>query len=456
MKLFNTLSKKKEDFSPTGDNLVKIYVCGVTPYAPSHIGHALKSVVFDVLRRYLDYSGYNVKHIENFTDIDDKMIKSASEQNLSIEELASRNIARYLAEMDALNVIPAHQYPRATEEIPKILDMIKVLESKGIAYAVNGSVYFRVRSKNNYGKLSRRSLEDMQAGARVEVDGNKEDEMDFALWKAQKSGEPAWDSPWGPGRPGWHIECSAMSLTYLGETVDIHGGGRELMFPHHENEMAQSESYTDIEPFVRFWMHNGLLMMGEEKMSKSIGNIITISEALEKFSPDALRLFFLSAHYRSPLTYIEDTVSGHEHAADRLKHALQPNSVPADSGSLDDTQFVERFKVAMNDDMNTPKALAVIFDLARGINRAKENTHDVSRAQDTLRTLSGVLGLTLQNRKESNEGDVATLIELLIQTRNELRCDKQYKSADRIRDRLAELGYVIQDTDQDTTWSRRP
>ena len=358
--------------------------------------------------------------------------------------------------MDALNVIPAHQYPRATEEIPKILDMIKVLESKGIAYAVNGSVYFRVRSKNNYGKLSRRSLEDMQAGARVEVDGNKEDEMDFALWKAQKSGEPAWDSPWGPGRPGWHIECSAMSLAYLGETVDIHGGGRELMFPHHENEMAQSESYTDIEPFVRFWMHNGLLMMGEEKMSKSIGNIITISEALEKFSPDALRLFFLSAHYRSPLTYIEDTVSGHEHAADRLKHALQPNSVPADSGSLDDTQFVERFKVAMNDDMNTPKALAVIFDLARGINRAKENTQDVSRAQDTLRTLSGVLGLTLQNRKESNEGDVATLIELLIQTRNELRCDKQYKSADRIRDRLAELGYVIQDTDQDTTWSRRP
>ena len=456
MKLFNTLSKKREDFSPTGDNLVKIYVCGVTPYAPSHIGHALKSVVFDVLRRYLDYSGYNVKHIENFTDIDDKMIKSASEQNLSIEELASRNIARYLAEMDALNVIPAHQYPRATEEIPKILDMIKVLESKGIAYAVNGSVYFRVRSKNNYGKLSRRSLEDMQAGARVEVDGNKEDEMDFALWKAQKSGEPAWDSPWGPGRPGWHIECSAMSLAYLGETVDIHGGGRELMFPHHENEMAQSESYTDIEPFVRFWMHNGLLMMGEEKMSKSIGNIITISEALEKFSPDALRLFFLSAHYRSPLTYIEDTVAGHEHAADRLKHALQPNSVPADSGSLDDTQFVERFKVAMNDDMNTPKALAVIFDLARGINRAKENTHDVSRAQDTLRTLSGVLGLTLQNRKESNEGDVATLIELLIQTRNELRCDKQYKSADRIRDRLAELGYVIQDTDQDTTWSRRP
>ncbi|MDP7628360.1 MAG: cysteine--tRNA ligase [SAR202 cluster bacterium] len=456
MKLFNTLSKKKEDFSPTGDNLVKIYVCGVTPYAPSHIGHALKSVVFDVLRRYLDYSGYNVKHIENFTDIDDKMIQSASEQNLSIEELASRNIARYLAEMDALNVTPAHQYPRATEEIPKILDMIRVLESKGIAYPVNGSVYFRVRSKNNYGKLSRRSLEDMRAGARVDVDGNKEDEMDFALWKGQKSGEPAWDSPWGPGRPGWHIECSAMSLTYLGETVDIHGGGRELMFPHHENEIAQSESYTGIEPFVRFWMHNGLLMMGEEKMSKSIGNIITISEALEKFSPDALRLFFLSAHYRSPLTYTEDTVSGHEHAADRLKHALQPNSVPADSDSLDDTQFVERFKAAMNDDMNTPKALSVIFDLARDINRAKEKTHDVSRAQDTLRALSGVLGLTLQNRKESNEGDVATLIELLIQTRNELRCDKQYESADRIRDRLAELGYVIQDSDQDTTWSRRP
>lgn len=456
MKLYNTLSRKIEDFSATDDNLIKIYVCGVTPYAPSHIGHALKSVVFDVLRRYLDYSGYQVKHIENFTDIDDKMIQSASEQNLSIEELASRNIDRYLSEMSALNVVPAHQYPRATEEIPKILDMIQVLESKGIAYAVNGSVYFRVRSKNNYGRLSRRSLEDMKAGARVEIDRNKEDEMDFALWKAQKPGEPAWDSPWGRGRPGWHIECSAMSLAYLGETVDIHGGGRELMFPHHENEMAQSESYTDIEPFARFWIHNGLLMMGQEKMSKSIGNIITIGEALEKFSSDALRLFFLSAHYRSPLTYIEDSVSGHERAAERLKHALQPSSVPADSDSLDDTQFIKRFKVAMDDDINTPKALSVIFDLARDINRAKESTTDVSRAQDTLRTISKVLGLTLQNRKESNKEDVSTLIELLVQTRNDLRSDKQYKSADQIRDRLAELGYFIQDTDQGSTWSRQP
>lgn len=456
MKLYNTLSRKIEDFSPTDDNLVKIYVCGVTPYAPSHIGHALKSVVFDVLRRYLDYSGYQVKHIENFTDIDDKMIQSASEQNLSIEELASRNIDRYLGEMSTLNVVPAHQYPRATEEIPKILDMIQVLESKGIAYAVNGSVYFRVRSKNNYGKLSRRSLEDMKAGARVEIDSNKEDEMDFALWKAQKPGEPAWDSPWGRGRPGWHIECSAMSLAYLGETVDIHGGGRELMFPHHENEMAQSESYTDVEPFARFWIHNGLLMMGEEKMSKSIGNIITIGEALEKFSPDALRLFFLSAHYRSPLTYVEDTVSGHERAVERLKHALKPISVPADSNPLDDTQFVKRFKVAMDDDMNTPKALSVIFDLARDINRSKENKTDVSRAQDCLRAISKVLGLTLQTRKEANKEDISALVELLIQIRNDLRSDKQYKSADRIRDRLAELGYVIQDAGQGSTWSRQP
>ena len=446
MKLYNTLSRETEDFSPADDNLVKMYVCGVTPYAPSHIGHALRSVVFDVLRRYMEYSGYRVKHVENFTDIDDKMIQGAHEQGVSTEELAEKNISQYLAEMDALNVVPAHDYPRATEEVPKILDMIRVLEAKGCAYPVNGSVYFRVRDKKDYGKLSRRSLEDIIAGARVEVSADKNDEMDFALWKAQKPGEPAWDSPWGPGRPGWHIECSAMSLAYLGETVDIHGGGRDLVFPHHENEMAQSESYTDVVPFARFWLHNGFLMMGEDKMSKSIGNIITIGEALEKFSPDALRLFFLSSHYRSPLTFSDDAVSSQERAVERLRHALEPAADSADAGSLNGAQSVERFKAAMDDDLNTPRALAVIFDLTHEINRAKEDQRDVAAAQATLHKLAGLLGLTLRAPEASDDGDVGPLVELLIQTRGDLRSAKQYEAADRIRDRLAELGYVLEDS----------
>ena len=455
MKLYNTLSRKAEDFSPADDSLVKMYVCGVTPYAPSHVGHALRSVVFDVLRRYLEYSGYRVKHVENFTDIDDKMIQGAAEQGISTEELAEKNIARYLEEMDTLNVVPAHEYPRATEEVPRILDIIRLLEAKGCAYSVNGSVYFRVRGKADYGKLSRRSLEDMIAGARVEVDADKEDEMDFALWKARKPGEPAWDSPWGPGRPGWHIECSAMSLAYLGETVDIHGGGRELVFPHHENEMAQSESYTGVVPFARFWLHNGLLMMGEDKMSKSIGNIITIGEALERFSPDALRLFFLSSHYRSPLTYSEDAVSSQERALGRLRHALAPAAFRNASVALDGARFVERFRAAMDDDLNTPRALAVIFDLARDINRAKEDQRDGATAQETLRALAGVLGLILGEADGPSDGDVGPLVELLIQTRGDLRATKQYEAADRIRDRLADIGYILEDTAQDTSWSRR-
>ena len=453
MKLYNTLSGEKEVFS-TSDSKVRMYVCGVTPYAPSHIGHAMFSVVFDVVRRYLESKGYEVNHVQNFTDVDDKMIQAASELRISTSELAERNIQAYLEELAALNVLPAHSYPRATQEILKILEMIEALVDQGFAYAVNGDVYFRVRRSAGYGKLSRRSLDSMIAGARVEVDENKEDLMDFALWKSQKPGEPAWDSPWGPGRPGWHIECSAMSLAYLGETLDIHGGGQDLVFPHHENELAQTESYTDGKRFVRFWLHNGLLRLGEDKMSKSLGNIISVAEALEKFSPDALRLFYLGSHYRSPLVYSDRNVAAQERAVERLRNALRPGGEAADAAVAPEL-YRERFVEAMDDDLNTPRALAALFDLARDINRGRETGRSVERAQDTLRELTGMLGLTLREPELNSAGDVAPLVELLLDIRSDLRAAKQYDLADKIRVKLDDLGVTIEDTPGGAEWRRR-
>ena len=326
MRLYNTLSRETEEFTVV-DGVVKIYVCGITPYAPSHVGHALRGVVFDVLRRYLQYRGHEVRHVENFTDIDDKMINGAEVEGISTSQLAERNIEDYFHVMDGLNVLRAHAYPRATEEIPRICEIIETLREKECAYAVAGDVYFSVRSDPDYGKLSRRSLEEMRAGARVEVDEKKTDEMDFALWKAQKPGEPAWDSPWGPGRPGWHIECSAMAMSHLGTPVDIHGGGQDLVFPHHENEIAQTESYDEQRALARFWVHNGLLRIGDETMSKSLGNFVTVTEALNSYSADALRLFFLSSHYRSPLTYSDEAILAQERAAERLRNAALGDGV---------------------------------------------------------------------------------------------------------------------------------
>ena len=451
MKLYNTLSGKTETFTPL-DDVVTMYVCGITPYSPSHLGHALKAVVFDVLRRYLEYRGHAVRHVENFTDIDDKMINRAQEEGVPVPELAERNISRYLVEMEALNVLPAHEYPRATEEIPEMQQMIAGLVDKGTAYAVDGSVYFRVRQTEDYGKLSRRSLEDMQAGARVEAEEGKEDLIDFALWKARKPGEPSWDSPWGPGRPGWHIECSAMSMKYLGVVLDIHGGGMELVFPHHENEVAQTESYTGVRPMARFWMHNGLMRLGDEKMSKSLGNLVEVSEALERYSADALRLFFLSSHYRSPLMYSAEGVEAQERAAERLRNAAEPTEEPDANGSLDPSPFVDRFTESMDNDMNTPRAMAALFDLVREINRASENGAGTARARERLRELAGVLGLTLE--RTDGDGDAAPLVDLLVQTRAELRAAKMYAQADGIRDRLEELGYVLEDGPGGTTWKQ--
>ena len=452
MRLYNTLTGTREEFA-TADDKVRMYVCGITPYSASHLGHAMSSVAFDVVRRYLEFKGFEVIHVQNFTDVDDKMIVAAAENGTSMSELAEANIEAYLDEMDALGVLRAHHYPRATGEIDKIIEMIGALEDKDRAYAVGGDVYFRVSSDADYGKLSRRSLDSLMAGARVEIDESKEDVMDFALWKAQKPGEPYWESPWGPGRPGWHIECSAMSLAYLGETVDIHGGGQDLVFPHHENEIAQSESYTDSEPFARFWLHNGLLRLGEDKMSKSQGNIISIREALANYSGEALRLFILSSHYRSPLVYNDGAVEAQERALDRLRNALALES-NADTGGpvVDATPYRERFVEAMDDDLNTPRALAALFDLARSINRGHEEGAGISAAQSELRELAGILGLSLDAPDRGEGADAGRYVELLIEVRSALREARQYALADRIRDGLAELGVTLEDKPQGTTW----
>lgn len=454
MKLYNTLSGRKEEFT-TSDGNVRMYVCGITPYAPSHIGHAMMSVVFDVVRRYLEFKGYAVVHIQNFTDVDDKIIQAANDIGISTDELSETNIRQYLEEMDALNVLRAHTYPRATTEIPAIVNMIESLENQGYAYNVNGDVYFRVGRNADYGKLSRRTQEDLLAGARVEVDELKEDPRDFALWKSQKPDEPAWSSPWGAGRPGWHIECSAMSMRYLNEGVDIHGGGQDLIFPHHENEIAQSESYSQQKPFARFWLHNGLLSINEDKMSKSIGNVITVGEALERFSPLALRLFFLSSHYRNPLVFSDQNIQAQERAIERIRNAATNRSQHTNGEVLDASEFERTFIGAMDDDLNTPRALAAVFDLSREINRASEQGKDVTSSQDTLRELVGILGIDLESQSSDSDGDIAPFVDLLVNIRTELRGARQFALADRIRDELGELGVSIEDSSQGTEWRIR-
>ena len=454
MKLYNTLSGKKDEFAaPNGK--VGMYVCGITPYAPSHIGHAMMSVVFDVVRRYLEYKGFSITHIQNFTDVDDKIIQAANDIGISTTELAEANIKQYLEEMDALNVLRAHTYPKATTEIPAIVDMISALEKRGYAYAVNGDVYFRVNRNADYGKLSRRSAEDLLSGARVDVDEAKEDPRDFALWKSQKPGEPAWDSPWGAGRPGWHIECSAMSMRYLKDGLDIHGGGQDLIFPHHENEIAQSESASQQQPFARYWLHNGLLSIDEDKMSKSIGNVISVGEALNMFSPAALRLFFLSSHYRNPLVYSEQNIAAQERAIERIRNAASAEERSADGEPLDDAPYKRAFIAAMDDDLNTPRALAAIFDLSRQINRAREDGKSVSSAQRTLRDLADVLGIDVDAPPDDASGDIAPFVDLLVQTRADLRAARQYALADKIRDNLAALGVTLEDRGGGTEWRIR-
>ena len=457
MRLYNTLTGEEKEFAPADGKTVKMYVCGVTPYSSTHVGHALSYVVFDTLRRYLEYLGYQVKHIQNFTDVDDKIIQRAQEAGISEEELTERYIDDFFRTMDALNIRRADLYPRATQEIQPILDTIRNLVDKGFAYPSGGDVYFRVNRKDDYGKLSHRTLEGMIAGARVQVDEDKEHPMDFVLWKGAKAGEPSWESPWGPGRPGWHIECTAMSLRYLDYPLDIHGGGQDLIFPHHENEIAQSEAHTGITPFAHHWVHNGLLQLGDDKMSKSLGNLVSVEEALRQYSPDALRAYFLSSHYRSPLQYSDEGSAAMERSLDRFHHALRPAEDAVAGGQscepLDASPFRERFKAAMDEDLNTPQAIAALFDLAREINRERETGRPVNEAQEALRDLGGILGLTFEGRSMGNEELAAQpFIDLLVSTRTELRQARQFALADRIRDELAAHGVVLEDSAQGTSW----
>ena len=485
MKVYNTLSGQKEEFLPGGDE-VKMYVCGVTPYSDCHIGHAMSYIIFDVIRRYLQFRGYKVKYVQNITDIDDKIIDRAAKLGVSTRELAEKYANSYLEDMDALNIGRVDIQPKATEEIPKIIEVIQGLVDKGYAYPAQGSVYFRVRNVPDYGKLSHRSLESMMATEGATGGEDKESPMDFVLWKAAKPGEPSWESPWGNGRPGWHIECSAMSLKHLGDTLDIHGGGQDLVFPHHENEIAQSESFTGVKPFVKYWLHNGLLQLGEDKMSKSLGNLITIKEALERYSPDAMRLFVLSSHYRSPLTYSEEVLEAAERGADRLRQAASGEGRGEEVGKRVDTEpYQQRFTEAMDDDFNTPQAIATLFDLAREINKYDSEGIEAGHARHTLAELGRVLGLTFEEPKppdidieslqqllisinqwrllaDLNEipvdkipDDAESLIELISSTRSALRDKEQWEYADKIRSRLVELNIALEDTVKGTVWKHK-
>ncbi|MCC7363463.1 MAG: cysteine--tRNA ligase [Dehalococcoidia bacterium] len=456
MRLLDTLSDSKKDL-PAAPYEVKLYVCGITPYSGSHIGHAVPAIVFDALRRYLDYRGYTVRHVTNFTDIDDKLIDRANARGTTVEALATEFSEAYLRSLQSLNVLPATAYPRATEEITGIITVIQGLEAKGFAYASGGDVYYRVRRKEGYGKLSHRNIDDLLSGARFDPTELKEDPLDFALWKGTKPGEPAWDSPWGPGRPGWHIECSAMALGHLGESIDIHGGGADLIFPHHENEIAQSEAFTGKE-FARIWMHNALLRLGAEKMSKSIGNIIGLDEAIERWGGDAIRVFILSSHYRSPLTFTEEALDAAKTGAERLRAAAFLEQ-PANARALGDEETAslvrasrDRFESAMDDDLGTPQAMAVLFDLVRDINRARDAGQQFVTQQQLLRELAGVLGLSLEGAK-TQSAEAAPFIDLLVELRKKLRAEKQWALADDVRNGLAALGVELKDGPEGTTWT---
>ncbi len=451
MKIFNTLTGQKEDFHPS-NKVVTMYVCGITAYDECHIGHAMTYIIFDAIKLYLRFRGYKVKHVQNFTDVEDKIIERANKLGMPPAKLAGKYADQYFANMDALNVERADIYPRATEEIPKIIEIIQRLIANAYAYESEGSVYFRVRNFTEYGKLSHRKLEEMISKDSY-CERDKEYPLDFALWKASKPGEPFWESPWGKGRPGWHIECSAMALKYLGETIDIHGGGQDLIFPHHENEIAQSESFTGATPFVRYWLHNGLMQLDKQKMSKSAGNLVCVEDILGRFSSDALRLFVLSSHYRGPLAYSEEALEANERGAERLRSAL---SQKGDEGAIAfDTEPLKRkFVEAMDNDFDTPRAISVLFELAKEINRGAEQGANIAEAQNTLLELAGILGLTLKEKAQPTP-EAEVFISLLASIRDDLRQNKQWQLADKIRKGLADLGVTLEDTPEGTRWKYR-
>lgn len=464
MKIFNTLTRQKEEFVPLEPGKVKMYACGPTVYNFIHIGNARPICVFDTLRRYLEYRGYDVTFVQNFTDIDDKLINKANEEGITVKEVAERYIEEYLTDTNGLGIRPASIHPRATENIDTIIDMVKTLEDKGFTYAAEGSVYFRSRRFQEYGKLSHQPLEDLESGARIDVSDVKEDPLDFVLWKAAKPGEPSWPSPWGEGRPGWHIECSAMIRKHLGETIDIHCGGQDLIFPHHENEIAQSECCTGVE-YVRYWMHNGYINVDNRKMSKSLNNFFTTREVANKFGYEPIKFMMLQAHYRSPINYSLEVIEQCKSALERLhncrdnldfvlKNACDAPTEGEDAFMKQIDSRVAQFVEAMDDDLNTADGIAALFEMARDINTFVSETRSkaaVSYAIEKFDELCDVLGL-LYNRKPNTLDEA---VEALIEQRQAARKAKNFTEADRIRDQLTEMGILLKDTPQGVQWSRK-
>ncbi len=467
MKIYNTMTRKKEEFVPIREGKVGIYVCGPTVYDYIHIGNARPMIVFDTLRRYLTYKGYEVNYVSNFTDVDDKIIKRANEEGVDASVISERYIAEAKKDMAALNVQEATTHPQATQEIPDMIALVETLIEKGYAYEVNGTVYFRTRQFKEYGKLSHKNLDDLRSGNRelkVSGDSEKEDSLDFVLWKPKKEGEPAWESPWGEGRPGWHLECSCMSKKYIGDIIDIHAGGEDLIFPHHENEIAQSEAANGTE-FARYWMHNAFLKINNEKMSKSLGNFFTVREIGEKYPLQVIRFFMLSAHYRSPLNFSDELIEAAKNGLERILTAYDKIKTVAEhteTESLTEQEqalceqidaFVKKYEAAMDDDLNTADAIAVIFELVKLTNTTVQTGSSkeyCEKAMTTIKQLCDVLGIEVEREQELLDTD----IEQLIEERQQARKDKNFARADEIRNLLQKQGIALEDTREGVKWKR--
>ena len=477
LKVYNTLTRQKEVFTPLVEGQVGIYVCGVTPYNHPHIGNARPFVTWDVIRRYFQKKGYKVKYIQNFTDVDDKIIRTANAEGVKWSDISNRYITSYFEVMDKLNVKRADNYPTVSEHMDDIIKIIETLITKEFAYVVDGDVYYSVNKFEHYGKLSGRNLEDMKAGARVDIDERKQHPMDFALWKSAKPGEPSWKSPWGEGRPGWHIECSAMSLKYLGESFDFHGGGSDLIFPHHENEIAQSEACTGCDTFVRYWLHNGFITVNEEKMSKSLDNFFLVKDILEEYNAEVLRYFIIETHYRSPLDFSDERLNEAGRSLERLKTALlncqelskqQGGAQSEISSNLKEfaTKAESEFDKAMDDDFNTALALASMFALAKEINvyytavNSGKISHDIEAyeiARNTYYIMAEVLGILVNEREGKVDGSaklVEDLMALIINLRQTARSSKDWGTADKIRDELGAIGITLEDSPSGVRWKR--
>ena len=475
--VYNTMTRQKEVFNPVTPGEAKMYVCGVTPYNHPHIGNARPFVTWDVIRRYMKHVGYKVTYVQNFTDVDDKIINTSNGEGVSWDTIANRYIDSYFEVMDALGVQRADIYPRVSTHIEDIIAMINTLIEKGYAYELDGDVYYSVDKFEHYGELSGRTLDDMEAGARIEVDGRKKNPMDFALWKAAKPGEPYWESPWGNGRPGWHIECSAMSQKYLGTEFDFHGGGSDLIFPHHENEIAQSEGCSGQHPAVRYWLHNGFITINSEKMSKSLNNFFLVKDILEQYSPDALRYFLLSTHYRSPLDFSDERLEEANKSLERLSTAIENLLYleKCEPGQCEDAQrllekaktFEEEFEMAMSDDFNTALATSSMFGLAKEINIyyqamtskegvvCQEAIAEVKRIFKFMTDVIGVLEKAWEGNTGANTAEYEELMQVILSVRQACREQKQWALADCIRDRLSEIGITIEDSPQGARWKKR-